>query len=105
MALEYLKKAPKTSQTDASDVSQTVQKILNDIEQGGEAVARDYAAKFDKYEGNIVLTREEIDSALASVPQKLKDDIRFAHDNVRRFAEGAHDGRPPSHPGRSRSRP
>ncbi len=87
MALDYLKKAPKTSQTDASDVSETVQKILNDIEQGGEAVARDYAAKFDKYDGNIVLTRDEIDAATAAVPEKLKDDIRFAHDNVRRFAE------------------
>ena len=87
MALDYLKKAPKTSQSDASDVSETVQKILNDIEQGGEAVARDYAAKFDKYDGNIVLTRDEIDAATAAVPEKLKDDIRFAHDNVRRFAE------------------
>ena len=31
--------------------------------------------------------REEIDAASAAVPQKLKDDIAFAHDNVRRFAE------------------
>ncbi|MGI9475878.1 MAG: histidinol dehydrogenase [Hyphomicrobiaceae bacterium] len=87
MAIEYLKKAPKTSQSDAGDVRDTVQKILNDIESGGEAVASEYAAKFDKYDGNIVLTRDEIDAAAVAVPQKLKDDIRFAHDNVRRFAE------------------
>ncbi len=87
MAIEYLKKAPKTSTSDAGDVRDTVQKILDEIEAGGEAVARDYAAKFDKYDGNIVLTRDEIEAASASVPQKLKDDIRFAHDNVRRFAE------------------
>ena len=87
MSIEYLKKAPKTSQTDAGDVRDTVQKILNDIESGGEVTAKEYAAKFDKYEGNIVLTRDEIDGAAALVPQKLKDDIRFAHDNVRRFAE------------------
>ncbi len=87
MPLEYLKKAVKTAQTDAGDVSETVQKILNDIERGGEPVAKQYAAQFDKYDGNIVLTREEIDAASALVPQKLKDDIRFAHDNVRRFAE------------------
>lgn len=87
MPVEYLKKAPKTSQTDAGEVRETVQKILNDIENGGEAVAKEYAAKFDKYDGNIVLTKEEIEAAAAKVPQKLKDDIQFAHDNVRRFAE------------------
>lgn len=87
MPVQYLKKASKTSQTDASDVRETVQNILNDIETGGEAKAREYAAKFDKYDGNIVLTKEEIHAAAAQVPQKLKDDIRFAHDNVRRFAE------------------
>ncbi len=87
MTVQYLKKAPKTSATGADDVRDTVQKILNEIEQGGEAVAKEYAAKFDKYDGNIVLTRDEIEAATAAVPQKLKDDILFAHDNVRRFAE------------------
>ena len=65
----------------------TVQAILDEIEDGREDAALRYAAKFDRYEGNIVLTREEIDAAAAKVPQKLKDDIRFASDNVRRFAE------------------
>jgi len=87
MAIDYLKKAEKTSETGADDVRATVQAILDDIEKGGEDVAKEYAAKFDKYDGNIVLTRDEIDAAAAKVPQKLKDDIQFAHDNVRRFAE------------------
>ena len=34
-----------------------------------------------------MLTPEEIEAACALVPEKLKADIRFAHDNVRRFAE------------------
>ena len=83
----YLKKSNRTSTTGASDVSATVQKILNDIDAGGDAVALEYAAKFDKYEGNIILTQEEIDAACKLVPEKVKDDIRFSHDNVRRFAE------------------
>ncbi|MFT7026141.1 MAG: sulfopropanediol 3-dehydrogenase [Paracoccaceae bacterium] len=87
MTVTYLKKAAKTSETDAGDVRATVQAILDEIEAGGDDAARRYAAKFDKYEGNIILTRDEIDAATALVPQKLKDDIRFAHDNVRRFAE------------------
>ena len=87
MTRQYLKKAPKTSATDAGDVSAKVQSILNDIESGGEEAALKYAKEFDRYEGNIALTREEIDAAAAQVPQKLKEDIRFASDNVKRFAE------------------
>ena len=83
----YLKESNHTSTTGASDVSATVQKILNDIEAGGDAIALEYAAEFDKYEGNIILTQEEIDAACKLVPEKVKDDIRFSHDNVRRFAE------------------
>jgi len=87
MAVEYLKKADKTSATDSGDVRETVQTILDEIEEGGEDAAKKYAKKFDRYDGNIVLTREEIDAASALVPQKLKEDIQFARDNVRRFAE------------------
>ena len=87
MTIEYLKKAVKTSTTDAGDVRETVQSILDDIENGGEESAKIYAAKFDRYEGNILLTNDEIAHAASLVPQKLKEDIQFAHDNVRRFAE------------------
>ncbi|MFG5383114.1 histidinol dehydrogenase [Yoonia sp. R2-816] len=87
MAREYLKKATLTATSDASDVHDIVQNILSDIEAGGDDAAREYAAKFDKYDGNIILTKEEIAAAADLVPQKLKEDIQFAHDNVRRFAE------------------
>jgi sulfopropanediol 3-dehydrogenase len=87
MSREYLKKAPKTSSTDAGDVRATVQGILDEIEAGGDEAARKYAKQFDRYDGNIVLTDDEIAAAAEKVSAKLKDDIRFAHDNVRRFAE------------------
>ena len=87
MPRNYLKKAELTSASDTADVRATVQEILDAIEAGGDDKALEYAAKFDKYEGNVVLGRDEIDAVAARVPEKLKDDIRFAHDNVRRFAE------------------
>ena len=87
MTREYLKAAVKTPQSDAADVREAVQTILTAIEAGGDAAARDYAAKFDRYDGNLVLTPDEIEAAADRVPQKLRDDIRFAHDNIRRFAE------------------
>ena len=87
MAVEYLKRAPKTSRTDAGDVTATVQSMLQEIESGGDAVALDFARRLDHYEGEVLLSRDAIDRAIARVPEKLKDDIRFAHDNVKRFAE------------------
>lgn len=87
MPREYLKKASMTARSDASTVNETVQTILADIEAGGDAKALEYAAKFDKYDGNVMLTPAEIETACTLVPEKLKADIRFAHDNVRRFAE------------------
>ncbi|MFZ1728298.1 MAG: histidinol dehydrogenase [Albidovulum sp.] len=87
MARDYLKKAILTSTSSALDVHRIVQDILTDIEAGGDIRALEYAARFDKYDGRIVLTPEDIAVATALVPEKLKADIRFAHDNVRRFAE------------------
>lgn len=87
MPRKYLKKATLTSQSDASNVHGIVTEILTNIEAGGDDAALDYAAKLDKYEGPILLSDEDIAGAAAKVPQKLKDDIAFAHDNVRRFAE------------------
>lgn len=87
MSRIYLKKATKTATSDATDVGETVQQILSDIEAGGDEAAQRYAAKFDQYEGNLILTDEEIEAATDAVPRKLKDDTAFAHDNVRRFAD------------------
>ena len=87
MAREYLKKADLTSSSDAADVRAAVQEILDTIEAGGDEAALRYAAKFDQYEGPVVLSREDIKAASAKVPERLKQDIQFAHANVKRFAE------------------
>ncbi len=85
--MQYLKKAPKTSAAGEDDVRQAVQAILSEIEAGGDEAARSYAQKFDKWDGEIVVSAEERAAAGSQVSQLLKDDIRFAHENVRRFAE------------------
>ena len=87
MSRIYLKKAQLTAKSNASEVHETVKNILTDIEAGGDEKAKEYASKFDQYQGNIILTDEEIEAASDLVPAKLKKDIEFAHDNVRRFAE------------------
>ncbi|MEM7172913.1 MAG: histidinol dehydrogenase [Pseudomonadota bacterium] len=87
MSVRYLKKAEKTSATGEQDVRETVQSILNDIEAGGEEKAREYAEKFDKWTGDIVVSAEDMAAAADKVPTQLKEDIAFAYDQVRRFAE------------------
>jgi sulfopropanediol 3-dehydrogenase len=87
MSRIYLKKATRTATSDAADVHETVRGILEAIEAGGDAAALDFARRFDRYEGAVLLSPEQIEAACAQVPETLKADIRFAHDNVRRFAE------------------
>jgi sulfopropanediol 3-dehydrogenase len=87
MTVEYLKKAPLTAKSDASDTNKIVQTILDEIEAGGDEKALEYAAKFDKYDGPVLLTAQDIEAASAQVPERLKRDIDFAHANVKRFAE------------------
>lgn len=87
MAVDYLKRAPKTAATGEADVRATVQTMLDEIEAGGEAKAADYARRLDQWEGEIVVSAARREEAAARVPHKLKDDIRFAHDKVQRFAQ------------------
>jgi len=87
MTIEYLKRATKTAASDEADVRAIVQEMLSEIEAGREAKAAEYARKLDKWEDDIVVSAADRAAAAARVPQKLKDDIAFAHDKVRRFAE------------------
>ena len=87
MTVEYLKKAPLHSRSDASETRDIVRKILDEIEAGGDEKALEYAAKFDNYQGAILLSAEAIKTASALVPDKMKRDIEFAHANVKKFAE------------------
>ena len=87
MTVEYLKKAPLHSRSDAGETRDIVGKILDAIEAGGDEKALEYAAKFDNYQGAILLSAEAIKTASALVPDKMKRDIEFAHANVKKFAE------------------
>jgi len=85
--MQYIKKASKTASTGEQDVRETVQSMLDEIEKGGEDVCRSYAEKLDKFTGNIVINADERAASHAQVNQRLKDDIRFARDNVSKFAQ------------------
>lgn len=87
MTMTYLKKAARTAESGQEDVRSKVQAILAELEAGGDAVAARFAREFDGWEGDMVVSDAAVQAAIQSVPKKLQDDIRFAHDNIRRFAE------------------
>lgn len=87
MSIKYLKKATRTAESGQEEVQAQVHKMLDRLKNGGDDVARLYAREFDKWNGEIVVSRDVIEHAKAHVPEQLQDDIRFAHDNIRRFAE------------------
>ena len=83
----YLKTATKSADTDHQDVRDLVQVMLARIMIEGEKAVRDYSRTFDKWTGDIIVSRDTLGAAASQVPEQLKRDIRFAHANIRRFAE------------------
>jgi sulfopropanediol 3-dehydrogenase len=87
MAVTYIKRAPKSAATGEEDVRARVETMLRELEEGREAKARDYARNFDGWDGDIVVPEEAMAAAAKRVPQQVKDDIRFAIERVRGFAQ------------------
>lgn len=87
MAIRYLKKASRSPQTGEDETRARVAEMLKEIEQGGEPVARAYSENLDGYAGEIEVSPATIEAAARQIPNRLKEDIAFAHERVRRFAE------------------
>ena len=67
MNIEIVKKASKTSARGEDDAALIVRNMLQEIEDGGEEKACEYAEKLDGWDRGIVLSRAEIDAAKALV--------------------------------------
>lgn len=91
MNMTYLKRSAAAGTGPASDLSERVADMLAELETGREETARRFARAFDRWEGPIEVTAEAMDAACKRVPQSLKDDIAYAHENIARFAEAQRD--------------
>ena len=87
MAIQYLKKATKTSSSDETKTRETVQNLLSELEKTKEEGCKVLTKKFDKYEGEIIVSKEQIEEIKKNIDQKTKDDIQFSYDRVKKFAE------------------
>jgi len=86
MAIDYLKKAATTPETESGAARKVVEEMLAEIERRGEAAVREYAARLDQWTGPIVVGPEEIERRTRGIPERIKRDIEFATAQVRRFA-------------------
>ena len=87
MTISYIKKANKTASSDEVETRQKVQEVLNEIESKRDEGIKEISRKFDKYEGEVIISQEKIEEVIKSLDQKVKDDVQFSYDRVRSFAE------------------
>jgi sulfopropanediol 3-dehydrogenase len=92
--MRYLKSARDGSADEVRDaeIKSTVESILSDIEQRGDAAVRELSAKFDRYAPSAFrLSAAEIQDCVAQVSDDDLRDIRFAQAQVRNFAQKQRD--------------
>ena len=87
MSIKYLKKAKKSSSTDDQKTREIVENILKNLETSKEDGCIELTKKFDKYEGEIIVSKEKIEDIKKKLDQKTKDDVKFSYERVRKFAE------------------
>ncbi|MEX0960343.1 MAG: histidinol dehydrogenase [Burkholderiales bacterium] len=80
-----------SAEDDAAQVAKvrkTVEEILADIEAHGDTAVRELSQKFDKWDpADFRLTKAEIEACVKSLPKQTIDDIKFAQEQVRNFAQ------------------
>lgn len=86
MAIEYLKKAAKTPETETGNARKVVDEMLAEIGARGEDAVREYARKLDGWTGEILVSAAEIERRTRAIDAGVKRDIEFATEQVRRFA-------------------
>ena len=94
MAINYLKKG-KTDAAKAIDdaqVSEIVKNTLKAIEERGDKAVKEFAKKFDNYTPeSFKLSQAEIDNLINQVSKQDLEDIKFAQEQVRNFAQAQRD--------------
>ena len=94
MAIKYLKqgKTDADKAIDDAQVSEIVKSTLKAIEARGDEAVREFSEKFDNYTPkSFKLSLAEIDSLVKKVSPQNLEDIKFAQEQVRNFAQAQRD--------------
>ncbi|HCL85345.1 MAG TPA: histidinol dehydrogenase [Comamonadaceae bacterium] len=90
MTIRYLKKGQDAQALAAADakVRSTVETILADIGQRGDAAVRELSRTFDQWDpADFRLSDDQIQAAVRSLSPRELEDIRFAQAQIRKFAQ------------------
>ncbi|RUV30366.1 MAG: histidinol dehydrogenase [Mesorhizobium sp.] len=69
-------------------VTATVQALLAKVEKGGDRAVRELSNRFDKFDRDSYrLTKAEIDHCVDTLTHREREDLDFAQDQIRKFAE------------------
>ncbi|MAR76605.1 MAG: histidinol dehydrogenase [Rhizobiales bacterium] len=88
--IRYIKKRSETNNVseDKLSIEETVRSILSDIRERGDAALRHYSGHFDNWSpANFRLSEDEIDAAISKLNQSEIEDIKFAQNQIRHFAQ------------------
>lgn len=92
--MKYLKEGMSEENLKESDekTKGIVANTLKEIEEEGDKAVRDLSIKFDKWDPeSFKLSSRQIEDIVSSIPQQVKDDIEFAQNNIKKFAEAQRD--------------
>jgi len=84
--MQYIKKANAVTADSDAQINLDVQRMLDHIEQEGEGAVREYAEKFDNWQGDFVLSAQKRKQLIAQVSEQTKQDIQFTYKQVTEFA-------------------
>jgi len=87
---KFLKKGfpPDEAQVNNSKVRAAVEAIIEQIESRGDAAVTEYSDKFDQWTPkSFLLSRDEIEACYNEVNSQAIEDIRFAQEQIRNFAQ------------------
>ena len=86
----WIKEAITEEQRDEAQklVRDTVEKLLEDIDKRGDTAVRELSKRFDNWEPEkFKLSEEQIQDCINRLDTRTLDDIRFAQDQIRNFAQ------------------
>ena len=92
--IRYLKKGRDIDALAAANakVRATVEDLIRNISERGDAAVREYSKKFDDWAPeDFRLSKEQIDAAIATLTPRELEDIKFAQAQIRNFAQKQRD--------------
>ncbi len=89
--MQHVKPPRKDNSKSDSQIREVVEKMIAEIDTNGESAVRAFARQFDDWDDEVILSDEKKQRLIDNVPDQVKADIQFAHEQVKRFATAQRD--------------